>query len=303
MGIGSSSPQWTASDIPDQSNRVILITGGNAGLGYASAEHFMRHGARVVIACRSQERAEEAVASLTALQLPGSVEYQLLDLADLEQVKIAAADITSRLDRLDVLLLNAGVMKPPYSTTKQGLELQFGVNHIGHFALTLQLLPLLKSTSGSRVVCVSSLAHKYSTGLDFTELKTRAGGYDPWTTYADSKLCNLLFARRLQGLLDAQGASSPMVLTTNPGYVATDLHKTSVSRYFNWVARGPSEGCLAQVRASVDASAKKLEYYTPTGFRGTCDPAPGPVTDYAKDDDQAQQLWTLSEELTGLSYE
>jgi NAD(P)-dependent dehydrogenase (short-subunit alcohol dehydrogenase family) len=137
-------------------------------------------------------------------------------------------ELSKKLDKLDVLMLNAGVMVPPRAHTKQGIELQFGTNHVGHFALTLGLISLLEKTQGSRVVVVSSLAHTFSKGLNLEDIVHRKLGYNDFSVYADSKLCNLLFARELQNRLDTKHLSNPQVFTAHPGYTATDLQRTTI---------------------------------------------------------------------------
>jgi len=301
--MGSSQSKWTDDNIPDLSGKTVLITGGNTGLGFASAEHFLRHNADVILACRNAQKAADAKKKLDEQKLGGSVELASLDLADLDDAKASAEKLLKKLKKLDVLMLNAGVMVPPRDMkSKQGHELMFAVNHLGHYVFTLTLLPLLKKTADSRIVVVSSSAHAMSSGIDLDQVLKREHWVTDWRIYGDSKLANLLFARELQRRLDAQGAKQPMVVSAHPGWTATDLQRYSITDYMNWLfAMAPPQGSLNQVRAAVDPGAQKLNYYGPDGFGGSSGfPVVVEPTKYAKDDAAAKELWAFTEKLTGV---
>ncbi len=296
---------FTANSIPDLSGRTALITGANSGLGLATARHLAGHGCKVIFACRSLPKAKEAIASLITEGLSKELFSELsLDLADLDQVKQAAERAIVMMGQLDMLILNAGLMATPKSTTKQGHELQFGVNHLGHYALTLHLMPILQKTEGSRVVVIASAGHKQSRGINLADPGNLNGNYHPQRAYFDSKLANLLFARGLQTRLDAAGLRSPMVVMAHPGMTRTNLSQNSwFIRLLENIFRAmpPEKGSLSQVRAAVDSTAQKLDYYGPNGMgelKG--DPVKVDMTDYAKDQAAAEALWTYSKEVTGI---
>src|SRR5579859_5608253 len=192
---------WTAKDMPDQSGRVVIITGANSGVGYESAVALARKGARVVMACRSLDKAERARHELLA-KVPGAaVDVLPLDLGNLDSVRTFAESFNVHYDRLDILMNNAGIMVPPYGKTADGFETQFGTNHLGHFALTAFLLPKLLETTASRVVTVSSSAY-LNARIDFADLQSE-NRYRPWAAYGQSKLANILFSQELERRLEA----------------------------------------------------------------------------------------------------
>lgn len=282
--MGNSNSVYDASNIGDQSGKTFLVTGANTGLGYASAEHLLRNNAHVILACRDLKKANDARSALEKLDLKGKIDVEELDLADLDAVKASSERILKKYKKLDVLMCNAGIvafefeishvsfeyirifeishifegiMFPETQTfTKQGVEIQFGVNHLGHFALTLQLLPLLISTPNSRIVVVSSSMHKYSWGINLDDVCARKN-YSRMGCYGDSKLANLLFARELQRRLtnacsassssSSKVVSSPTVYTAHPGYTATDLQRSSAAMYANFMAMSKEQGSLSQV--------------------------------------------------------
>jgi NAD(P)-dependent dehydrogenase (short-subunit alcohol dehydrogenase family) len=209
---------WSAKDIPDQRGRVAVVTGANSGIGYVTARELARGGARVVLACRSEARGTRAVERITT-EAPGAqTELGRLDLADLRSVREFADRFPY--ERLDLLVGNAGVMALPYGTTADGFVTQFGVNHLGHFALTGLLLPRLLATPGARVVTVSSPMHAMAT-IDLADLNGRRR-YRRWTAYARSKTANLLFTHELARRLAAHG-SDVVAAAAHPGYAATNL--------------------------------------------------------------------------------
>ena len=193
--------KWTTADIPNQTGRVAVITGANTGLGYETALALAEHGARVVLAVRNVDKGKDAAARITATRPGADVEIQELDLTSLDSIRAAARQLRSDHDRIDLLINNAGVMYPPKANTRDGFELQFGTNHLGHFALTGLLLPAMLPVPGSRVVTVSSNAHRAGV-INFDDLNSR-DRYRPIAAYAQSKLANLLFAYELQRRLAA----------------------------------------------------------------------------------------------------
>ncbi|MCG8617554.1 MAG: oxidoreductase, partial [Desulfobacterales bacterium] len=215
--------KWTAGDIPDQTGRTAVITGANSGIGYETAKALAENNARVILGCRSMDKGEAALEQIKS-DLPGAdVSLIPLDLANLTSVKGFTEKIRRDNDRLDILVNNAGVMVPPYGKTTDGFELQMGTNHLGHFALTLRLLPLLISTPGSRVVAVSSLAHRGG-NINFNDLHWESRKYKPWRAYGDSKIANLLFMRGLVHRLEESGAAVT-VAAAHPGWTATELQR------------------------------------------------------------------------------
>lgn len=308
---------WTEHDLPDLSGTNAVVTGANSGLGFATATALARAGAHVVLACRDPLRGDEALGQVR-VSVPGSsVELALLDLADLASVEAFASAVLRSTPRLHLLINNAGVMAIPRRTTADGFEMQFGVNHLGHFALTARLLPGLLSgvASGdqrpSRVVTVSSGAHRMVRGLNRDDLMGERS-YKPWAAYGQSKLANLLFATELDRR--ARAAGVPLLsLAAHPGYADTNLQavgpRMSGSRVSERLARlanrlfaqSAAAGALPILRAATDPSAESGQYYGPKGLmesRG----APGLVamSAAATDEDNAAWLWQRSVQLTGV---
>jgi NAD(P)-dependent dehydrogenase (short-subunit alcohol dehydrogenase family) len=293
---------WGFSDIPDQTGRVAIVTGANTGIGLETARMLALRGAEVVLACRSKEKGQAAVDSIRRENPSGSAQVELLDLSDLESVKAFSDTFMAARQRLDLLIDNAGVMVPPFSRTKQGFELQFGTNHLGHFALTLRLLPLLERTPGSRVVVVSSTAQNIGR-IDFDDLNWERRSYKPWPAYGQSKLANMMFTLELSRRLAAAG-SKVLVTAAHPGYTATDLQRTAgVVRLFNPLfAMKPAGGALPTLRAAVDSSASPGSYWGPSRlFEMNGPPALAGVSRRAKDEAAAAKLFEVSESLTGVS--
>jgi len=298
-----STKHWTAESIPDQTGRVAIVTGANTGIGKETARALAQKGARVVLACRSEERGKDAVRDIREGELAGAVELELLDLSSLGSVEEFVERIKGRYERLDLLINNAGVMMPPLSKTTEGFELQFGTNHLGHFALTGRLMDLLRSTEGSRVVTVSSEAHKWGE-ITFDDLQWESRPYKKMAAYGQSKLANLLFTYELQRRLAAAG-SGTQALSAHPGWTATDLQRgTPLFRFFNPVfAMKPWQGALPTLRAAVDPDAPGGTFYGPHGFmnmRGF--PVPAVSAPPSHDEAVAARLWEVSEALTGVRF-
>jgi len=296
--------RWTANAIPDQTGRRVIVTGANTGIGFEAARVLACKGAHVTLACRSLEKGQAAVTRILSEAPDAKVALERLDLADLRDVAAFAERYAAGADRLDLLILNAGVMVPPASKTAQGFELQLGVNHLGHFALTGALLPLVRTTEGSRVVVLSSTAARIG-AIRFDDLNFEQRGYSPWPAYGQSKLANQLFARELQRRLRAAG-SSVLVTMAHPGWTATDLQRTSnLASFFNPLfAMKPPQGALPTLRAATDPSAAGGDYFGPDGLsqmRGY--PTRVPMVKQALDDTVAARLWQVSEELTGVRFD
>ena len=300
----TNNGHWTAEDIPDQSGRVAIVTGANSGIGYETALALARKGATVVMACRDLSKAAPAADSCRATQPSGTLEVMQLDLADLESVRQFAANYRERYDRLDLLINNAGIMMPPYGKTAQGFETQFGVNHLGHFALTGLLFDLLLQTPGSRVVTVSSGSHRFGQ-IDFEDLQWENKDYKRNAAYGQSKLANLLFTYELQRRLTAAGEET-LAVAAHPGWTATNLQVHAGGfRFLNrFFAQDPPMGALPTLYAATAPDVSGGDYYGPSGFmemRGH--PKKVRSNDRSYDEAVAARLWDISEELTGVGYD
>ena len=295
---------WTAADVPDQTGRVALVTGANTGLGLETATVLARNGATVVLACRNPAKAEAA-----AKRIGGDTRLLELDLASLASVRTAAGEVHERFDRLDLLIDNAGVMIPPHQRTADGFELQFGTNHLGHFALTGLLLDLLRDVEGSRVVVLGSLAHKRArSGIDFDDLQSERR-YSRMGAYAQSKLANLMFMYALQRRLAGSDART-IALAAHPGFSATELsrHVPGLLRSLNTLAAAPfaqpaALGALPTLRAATDPLAMGAHYYGPDGpFETRGLPVLKASIAAAHNRAAQERLWAVSEGLTGVTY-
>ena len=303
--------RWSEGNIPDLSERVIMVTGANSGIGYEAARAFAQHGAHVVLACRNRTKADAAVADIRASAADPSGEVLEVDLGDLDSVASAAKQFLSDHDRLDVLVNNAGLMALPHQRTAQGFEMQFGVNHLAPFALTGHLLNRLLATPGSRVVAVSSTGHRPGK-IHFDDLQLEKN-YGPWRAYFQSKLANLLFTYELARKLGAAG-SSTIATAAHPGGARTNLGSENPGGIVNTVAhvlhplinqvmQPAAMGALPTMRAAVDPTSTGGEYYGPDGLgeqRGYAKQVDS--TKRSKDLETARRLWTISEELTGVRY-
>lgn len=296
---------WTANDIPDLTGRVAVITGSNAGLGFHIAADLAGAGARVIMACRNEAKANDAANRIRISAPRGTVETMTLDLADLASVRTFADRLGSSVDRLDVLGNNAGLMAIDESTTVDGFETQFGVNHLGHFALTGLVLPLLLATPGSRVINHSSMGHRPGR-IHIDDLMYQQHRYSRWPAYFQSKLANLLFSLELQRRLSKAGAST-IALTAHPGGSRTDLGVegsgllNKALKPIGGFGQSAAKGALPFVRACVDPSARGGDFYGPR-FLIFGSPRLETPTRRARDAVMAGRLWTASEELTGISY-
>jgi NAD(P)-dependent dehydrogenase (short-subunit alcohol dehydrogenase family) len=303
------SREWTAQEIPDQHGRLAIVTGANSGLGRIVARELARHGAHVIIATRDSAKGTEAATAIKAAFPPSNVEAAQLDLANLGSIRAFADRIRAGHDHIDLLINNAGVMAAPYRRTADGFELQFGTNHLGHFALTGHLLPLLHESPDARVVTVSSNAHKRGQ-MRFDDLQGEHG-YSRWGAYAQSKLANLLFAFELDRRLKAAGWRLISVVA-HPGYSATNLqlsgpppYERLVMRLSNRLFAQPAEmGALPLLYAATAPELPGGSYVGPDGMgqmRGH--PVLVQATERARDEESARRLWDISEELTGVAYD
>src|SRR4051812_12499972 len=296
---------WSTDDIPDQSGRTALVTGANSGLGLHTSIALARRGARVLMACRNPARADEALERVMA-DAPGSkVELVSLDLASLQSIRDAAKEVADRVDALDVLFDNAGVIAIPRAQTADGFEMQFGTNHLGHSALTALLMPLLLRGADPGVVVVSSDAHKMGR-IHFDDLRAEKS-YRRWTAYGQSKLANLLFMREL----DRRAGDRLIATAAHPGYAATNLQSNYGNRVIDLfmrlgnriIAQSDEAGAWPQLYAATMPDVKGGEYFGPNGMfglRGT--PDRDTPNRAARDDEVARRLWEVSEQLTGVTY-
>jgi NAD(P)-dependent dehydrogenase (short-subunit alcohol dehydrogenase family) len=299
----SAGTPWTEADVPDQSGRIAVVTGANTGIGFEAARVLAERGATVVLACRSQERAESAVARIGP-SAGGKVATVRLNLASLASVRQAAQDLRDRYERLDLLINNAGLMMPPYGRTEDGFELQFGTNHLGHFALTGLLLDRMLSVPRSRVVTVSSNGHRMGR-IDFGDLQWERG-YNRMGSYGRSKLANLLFTYELQRRLAAAGAATE-ALAAHPGTSRTELTR-NLPAWMKAVsvvvpAQSSAMGAVPVLRAATDPRAHGGEYYGPARFGEMTGPAKRVQSSARSHDEEvARRLWEESERLTGVTY-
>jgi len=302
-GATPASDAWTANNIPDLTGKVAIVTGANSGIGYETALVLAQKGATVVMACRNLQKAEPAAAEIRQTNPPGTVGVMELDLGDLDSEQRFAAAFQARYDRLDLLINNAGIMVPPYGKTAQGFETQIGVNHLGHFALTGLLLDVLLQTPQSRVITVSSGAHRYGR-IDFDDLHWEQKTYKPNPAYGQSKLANLLFTYELQRKLTAAGTDT-IAAAAHPGWTETNLQQHSgLASFLNpFLAQPQSMGALPTLRAAVDLHVTGGQYYGPDGFmemRGY--PVLVQSNDASHNLADARRLWEVSEQLTGVRF-
>jgi NAD(P)-dependent dehydrogenase (short-subunit alcohol dehydrogenase family) len=298
--------KWTTADIPDQTGRVAVITGANTGLGYETALALAAHGAHVVLAVRDLDKGKDAISRIVAQSPQADVALQELDLTSLESVRSAARQLRGDHERIDLLINNAGVMYPPKSTTKDGFELQFGTNHLGHFAFTGLLLDRLLPVAGSRVVTISSIGHRIRADIHFDDLQWEHS-YNRVSAYGQAKLANLLFTYELQRRLASHGTT--IAVAAHPGGSNTELMRhlpgwaQSVYPVLEPIFQDAAMGALPQLRAATDPAVLGGQYYGPDGL-GQTRGYPKIVGSSKKSHDVERQrrLWTVSEELTAVTY-
>ncbi len=300
--MAAQGSHWTENDIPDQTGRVAIVTGANSGIGWDTARALAQKGATVIMACRNLQKANPAADQIRALHPAGNAIVMPLELADLDSVRAFATAFRDSHNRLDMLINNAGVMNTPYGKTAQGFEQQFGINHLGHFALTGLLLDRLNATAQARIVTVSSFGHRLG-AIHFDDLNWERR-YDAQRAYAQSKLANLLFTYELQRKLAAAGQGT-LAAAVHPGWTATNLQQHSpIYRLLNpMVGQSTAMGALPTLYAATAADIHGGEYVGPgelLGLRGY----PKKVRSSARSHDEAlaRRLWAISEDLTGVKY-
>ena len=313
MSDSATKTNWTTDDIPDQTGRTILVTGANSGLGLRTSEALAAKGAAVLMACRNQAKAASALEIVKAAATGPAPEVVALDLADQSSVQRAAEEVDAKVERLDTLINNAGVMALPKRTTADGFEMQLGTNHLGHFALTGRLMGALDRSDSPRVVTVSSNGHRMGK-MKWDDLMWESGRYSKWLAYGRTKLANLLFAYELDRR--ARAAGKPLLSTAaHPGYANTNLSSqgpemsgrkaflTLVHGFEGMLAQSDLQGALPQLYAATMPDVAGGSFYGPDGFmkqRGY--PELQASSSRSHDEADAKRLWTWSEEKTGVTF-
>jgi NAD(P)-dependent dehydrogenase (short-subunit alcohol dehydrogenase family) len=296
---------WSINDIPNLKNRIVIVTGGNSGLGFESVKALASKGAEVILASRSVEKGEKAKDEIGAVN--GSIRVMELDLQDFASINRFASEYLENYNKLDILINNAGIMTTPYFLTKDGLEGQMGTNHFGHFLLTSKLFEIIKASPGAKIINVSSSAHKNGK-MDFNNLLFEGSNdYSPMKSYSRSKLANLLFTYELQRRIDSAGLDI-QVLAAHPGVSMTNLGRHLEDKLWyklllplaKGLTQDAAAGALPQLRSATDEKAKGGEFYGPDGF-GEMKGAPIRVESNARSHnlEDAQKLWSESEKITG----
>jgi NAD(P)-dependent dehydrogenase (short-subunit alcohol dehydrogenase family) len=296
-----SQSKWGITDINDQKGKIAIVTGASSGIGLETARVLALKKATVIQAVRSMDKGRRALNKIKEQNEKADIIVMELDLANLKSIREFTEKIKRQYNRLDLLINNAGVMVPPYSKTKDGFELQFGTNHLSHFALSGLLLDLLRKTPESRIVNVSSNAHKMG-NLNFNDLNWEYRKYKKMKSYGDSKLANLYFTFELKRRLHKNG-DNPLVMASHPGWAATELQRHT--RFINFMntffAQDAKIGALPTLYAATADDVESGNYYGPDGFmemRGY--PTKVDSSELSKDPEVAQKLWDVSEELTGV---
>jgi NAD(P)-dependent dehydrogenase (short-subunit alcohol dehydrogenase family) len=300
--------QWNADQIPDQSGRVAVVTGANSGLGLVTARELARHGALVVMGCRSVTKGEDAAVEIRRVAPGAQLDVRKLDLASLESVRAFAAEVTAAHPAIHLLVNNGGIMMPPRTITADGFELQLGTNHLGHFVLTALLLDALRAGADARIVTVSSLEHRPGR-LNFDDLQSESS-YDPRRAYQQSKFANAVFGIELDRRLRAAGEPIISVLA-HPGWAATNLQTTGPTGVVKALlavgnrvlAQSADAGALPQLYAATAPDVKGGEFYGPSGIaeaRGA--PKRVRAVRRAYDEEVARRLWDVSEQVTGMTF-
>lgn len=302
--------KWTIIDIPDLTGKVILITGGNSGLGIESAKAFVNKGAEVIITSRSEEKGKKALAEIKNEIPDANITIMLLDLMDLKSVQSFADEFMNKYNRLDVLMNNAGIMMTPYKLSADGFESQMATNHLGHFVLTGLLIDLITKTPDSRIINVSSLAHKFGK-MDFDDLFfSDSRKYSPRKAYGRSKLANLLFTYELQRRFDEKNIKT-IAVAAHPGASHTNLGNHLVGSFMYKIlwplakiaTQKPADGAKSQIRASVDTNVKGGEYYGPGGFMQMAGrPVIVKSTKKSHNIELAKKLWEKSQKAGKIEY-
>ena len=303
----SANAKWTAADVPDQTGRVAVVTGSNTGLGYETALVLAARGAHVVLAVRDVDKGKAAAARVLGKAPSADVTVQPLDVGSLTSIRAGAEELKNAYPRIDLLINNAGVMYPPKQLTDDGFELQFGTNHLGAFALTGLLLENMLPVEGSRVVAVASIAHTRGR-IRFDDLQWERR-YNRVAAYGQSKLSNLLFTYELNRRLAARDVPT-VAVAAHPGISNTELMRhvpgsglPGINTLAGLVTNSPEMGALATLRAATDPNVRGAEYYGPDGIRELRGhPKRVESNKQSHDQDVQGRLWTVSEELTGVTF-
>jgi NAD(P)-dependent dehydrogenase (short-subunit alcohol dehydrogenase family) len=296
--------KWTRDDVPDQQGRLAVVTGANTGLGFETARVLAESGASVVLAVRDIEKGKRAAARIAGTAPGADVTVQALDLTSLDSIRAATDELAARHPRIDLLINNAGVMFTPKQTTPDGFERQFGTNHLGHFALTGLLLERMLPVPGSRVVTVSSTAHRIQARINFDDLQGERS-YSRVAAYSQSKLANLMFTYELQRRLS--GAGTTIAVAAHPGLAATELTRNSPAIaafvYARLISQKAAMGTLPTLRAATDPGVLGGQYYGPRGLFGARGyPKLAKSSRQSHDTAIQRRLWTVSEELTRVTF-
>jgi NAD(P)-dependent dehydrogenase (short-subunit alcohol dehydrogenase family) len=295
---------WTSDDVPGQQGRLAVVTGANTGLGFETARVLAARGASVVLAVRDAEKGKRAAARIAGTAPGANVTVQPLDLASLDSIRAAAGELRARHPRIDLLINNAGVMLTPRQTTRDGFELQLGTNHLGHFALTGLLLEQMLPVPGSRVVTVSSIAHRVQARINFDDLQGERS-YSRVGAYSQSKLANLMFTYELQRRLS--GGGTTIAVAAHPGLASTELARYTpaiiASFYLRVMTQPAAMGALPVLRAATDPGVHGGQYYGPGGLFGARGyPKLAKSSRQSRDTAIQRRLWTVSEQLTGVTF-
>ncbi|MFC5623561.1 oxidoreductase [Algoriphagus winogradskyi] len=299
---------FSLESISSQKGKVAIVTGANNGIGFETALALAKKKATVILACRSLAKAQKAMSEILPKVPDADLEILLVDLMSLESVRAFAKEFSKKYDRLDFLIANAGIMMPPFQITKDGFESQFGVNFLAHFVLVKRLFPILKTTLGSRVVMLSSLAHK-NAKIDFTNLNAEKN-YSTWKVYGQSKLACLIFAYELQRRIEDNGlklkslAAHPGFSSTNLGHLLPSVGAKLFAPFASFIGQDAKAGALPILQAALDPSANGGEYFGPSGFK-EIKGLPKVVSSSSRSHDLlvASKLWTAAEEMTHEKFE
>jgi len=295
--------KWGIQNIPEQKDKTIIITGATSGLGKEATRVLAKKNATVIMAVRNTQKAEIVVSEIRKEYANVKIDIRSLDLGSLDSISSFAKGVLEDYKNLDILINNAGIMMCPYSKTKNGFEIQMGTNHLGPFALTGLLMPLLMSTKNARIISTSSVAHNQG-DIDFTDINWGKRKYNTSKAYSDSKLANLYFSYELKRRLE-NVENPPLVVTAHPGGTKTDLarHSGILNVFMNLLFLPVEKGVLSTLRAATDVNAKSGDYYGPGGFmqvRGF--PELVQSSKMSHNLTNAKRLWDLSEQLTGVQY-
>lgn len=295
--------KWGIQNIPEQKDKTIIITGATSGLGKEATRVFAMKNATIIMAVRNTPKAKIVASEIRKEYANVKIDIRSLDLSCLDSISSFSKGVLEDYKNLDILINNAGIMMCPYSKTKNGFETQMGTNHLGPFALTGLLMPLLMSTKNARIVSTSSVAHNQG-DIDFTDINWEKRKYNTNKAYSDSKLANLYFSYELKRRLE-NVENPPLVVTAHPGGTKTDLarHSGIFNVFMNLLFLPVEKGVLSTLRAATDVNAKSGDYYGPGGFmqvRGF--PELVQSSKMSHNLTNAKRLWELSEQLTGVQY-